>query len=340
MCGLAGFWHPDSSSPEAALHDAAGRMTDAIAHRGPDDRGTWADADAGVVLGFRRLAILDLSPTGHQPMRSPDGRYVVVFNGEIYNYQDLRGRARGPRRPVPRHLRHRGDARRHRALGRRPRPSRACGACSPSRCGIAHERTLWIARDRLGKKPLYYGWAGGTFLFGSELKALRAHPGVPDARVAARRSHRSCASPTCRARTASTRACTSCCPGRTRSIRDGQAHGDALLGSARRGRRGRGASVACSTTRRPSTSSTALLRDATRRRMIADVPLGAFLSGGIDSSAVVALMQAGQRAARAHVHHRLRRGRLRRSARRGGRGRASRHRRTPSSTSRPTRRAP
>ena len=90
MCGLAGFWHPDASSAEAVLHDTVGRMADAIAHRGPDDRGTWADADAGVALGFRRLAILDLSPTGHQPMLSPDGRYVVVFNGEIYNYQDLR----------------------------------------------------------------------------------------------------------------------------------------------------------------------------------------------------------------------------------------------------------
>ncbi len=83
MCGLAGFWHPESILPATGLHEAAGRMTDAIVHRGPDDRGTWVDEAAGVALGFRRLAILDLSPAGHQPMLSRDERFVVTFNGEI-----------------------------------------------------------------------------------------------------------------------------------------------------------------------------------------------------------------------------------------------------------------
>ncbi len=290
MCGLAGFWHPDATSPEAALHDAAGCMTDAIAHRGPDDRGTWADADAGVVLGFRRLAILDLSPTGHQPMLSPDGRYVVVFNGEIYNYQDLRVEleSHGAR------FRGTSDTEVMLAGIERWGPA-ATFARLWGMFAIAlwdrHDRTLWIARDRLGKKPLYYGWAGGSFLFGSELKALRAHPACPTRvspqALASFLRFAYVPSPHC-----IYEGLHQLLPGSYAIVRDGQATVTRYWDPR---------AVATEGAAHPSVLDDAaaideldgLLRDATRRRMIADVPLGAFLSGGIDSSAVVALMQAG-----------------------------------------------
>ena len=290
MCGLAGFWHPDSSSTEAALRAAAGRMADALVHRGPDDRGTWADEQTGIALGFRRLAILDLSPTGHQPMLSRDDRYVVVFNGEIYNYQDLRAELEG--------------------LGARFRGTSDTEVMLAGivQWGIAatiaklwgmfaialwdrHDRTLWIARDRLGKKPLYYGWCDDTFLFGSELKALRAHPACPTRvspqALASFLRFAYVPSPHC-----IYEGLHKLLPGSYARIRDGQATVTRYWDPR---------AVATEGAAHPSLLDDvaaideldALLRDATRRRMVADVPLGAFLSGGIDSSAVVALMQAG-----------------------------------------------
>src|SRR5438093_6072245 len=89
MCGVTGLWPAQGASPEY-LHDCAGRMADALVHRGPDDAGVWVDAEAGLALGFRRLSILELSAAGHQPMLSIDGRYALVFNGEIYNHDELR----------------------------------------------------------------------------------------------------------------------------------------------------------------------------------------------------------------------------------------------------------
>ncbi len=290
MCGLAGFWHPDASSAEAVLHDTVGRMADAIAHRGPDDRGTWADADAGIALGFRRLAILDLSPTGHQPMLSPDGRYVVVFNGEIYNYQDLRTELEGHG------SRFRGTSDTEVMLagfvrwGAAATIARLWGMFAIA-LWDRHERTLWIARDRLGKKPLYYGWSHGTFLFGSELKALRAHPACPTRlsapALASFLRFAYVPSPHC-----IYDGLHKLLPGAYAVIREGQTpqvtrYWDprtvAADGVAHQSRLDDAAAVA---------ELDELLRDATRRRMVADVPLGAFLSGGIDSSAVVALMQA------------------------------------------------
>ena len=90
MCGIAGFFGPPGARPIEEMRSITKRMTDAMIHRGPDDDGIWADSDTGVALGHRRLSILDLSPLGHQPMASADGRYVMVFNGEIYNFQELR----------------------------------------------------------------------------------------------------------------------------------------------------------------------------------------------------------------------------------------------------------
>jgi asparagine synthase (glutamine-hydrolysing) len=290
MCGLAGFWHPDSTAPDAALHDAAGRMADAIAHRGPDDRGTWADAAAGVALGFRRLAVLDLSPAGHQPMLSRDDRYVVTFNGEIYNYQDLRTELEGLGAP----FRGTSDTEVMLAGFERWGPA-ATIARLWGMFAIAlwdrHERTLWIARDRLGKKPLYYGWCGGQFLYGSELKALRAHPACPTQVSAAALASflRFAYVPGPHSIYEGLRKLE---PGAYAVIRAGQEPRVTRYWDAR--------DVAAAGLAAPSGSDDeaavdeldSLLRDATRRRMIADVPLGAFLSGGIDSSAVVAVMQA------------------------------------------------
>ena len=289
MCGIAGFWHPQASQPAERLHELAGRMADAIAHRGPDDRGTWAEPEAGLAMGFRRLAILDLSPTGHQPMVSESGRYVVTFNGEIYNYQDLRRELDGLG------ARFRGTSDTEVMLAGVERwGASATFARLWGMFAIAlwdrQERLLWIARDRLGKKPLYYGWLDGVFLYGSELKALRAHEHGPS-----RLSPRALAAflrfayvpgPHCiydGVRKLE--------PGAFAVIRaDRDPEVTRYWDPRRLAADGPGDDRASDDD--AVVSLDGLLRDATRRRMVADVPLGAFLSGGIDSSTVVALMQA------------------------------------------------
>ena len=177
MCGVVGLIAPGA----VALPDDLDRMSDAVAHRGPDDAGCWLDAEVGVALAHRRLAIVDLSPSGHQPMVSADGRWVLVFNGEVYDHVEHRRRRwRRQGRPVPRSLRHRGDCsssspgwglRRAVASGRRD--------VRPGRCGTDSERVLVLARDRLGEKPLYYGRVGAGFVFASELGAIRRLPQCP-----------------------------------------------------------------------------------------------------------------------------------------------------------------
>lgn len=289
MCGIAGFWQrPDSDAQ--TLGDRARRMIDTLHHRGPDDEGIWLAPEAGVALGFRRLAILDLSPLGHQPMTSVEQRYTVVYNGEIYNFQDLRKTLTAAGHPFRGHsdtevmlagFSHWGiDATLRRMTG-----------MFALAVWDAERRTLTLARDRVGKKPLYYGRVNGICLFASELKALRAHPAFrPDVDPAAL--------------TAFLRY--SYVPGPLsiyagiRKLQPGHfvtmsASGDGVperywdvAGMAREGQQ------------HPLDLSDAaaidaldtLLRDAVARRMVADVPLGAFLSGGLDSSVVVALMQA------------------------------------------------
>jgi asparagine synthase (glutamine-hydrolysing) len=290
MCGLAGFWNPDSTLPATGLHDAAGRMTDAIVHRGPDDRGTWVDEGAGIALGFRRLAILDLSPAGHQPMVSRDERFVVTFNGEIYNYQDLRAELEG----LGARFRGTSDTEVMLAGIERWGPEATFARLWGMFAIVLwdrQERTLWMARDRLGKKPLYYGWANGTFLWGSELKALRAHPACPTrispAAQAAFLRFAYVPGPQC-----IYEGLQKLLPGAYARVKPGEAPRVTRYWDPRD-------VVEAGTRHRSTLDDTAaveeldqLLRDATRRRMVADVPLGAFLSGGIDSSTVVALMQA------------------------------------------------
>ncbi len=177
MCGITGFLDLTRQLPNSELKATVTRMSDMIRHRGPDDSGAWVDEQCGVALGFRRLAIIDLTPSGHQPMFSADDRYVIVFNGEIYNYGALRQELIG--------------------LGHTFRGTSDTEVMLESVCqwGLEaavgrfngmfafalwdrRERRLCLVRDRLGIKPLYYGWSGQALLFGSELKALCAHPAM------------------------------------------------------------------------------------------------------------------------------------------------------------------
>ncbi|BFT62033.1 asparagine synthase (glutamine-hydrolyzing) [Pseudomonas moorei] len=177
MCGIAGFWHPNSQGRYDGL-TALTRMTNAILHRGPDDAGAW-DNGAGLFLGHRRLAIVDLSSAGHQPMASPTGRYVIVFNGEIYNFQVLRKSLDAAHQsPLP--WRGHSDTEVMLAAfehwGIQETLSRLVGMFALAVWDRTRE-TLTLARDRIGEKPLYYGLKKGALLFASELQALEAHPG-------------------------------------------------------------------------------------------------------------------------------------------------------------------
>ena len=290
MCGLNGVWRTGGGAEDALRRDVRA-MAAALAHRGPDDAGDFVDAPAGVALGFRRLAIVDLSPAGHQPMRSADGRLVVVFNGEIYNHRDLR--ACLEREGVA----FRGGSDTEVIVERMAR--HGVRETLPELWGMfaiavwdTRERVLWLIRDRLGKKPLYYGRAAdGAWIFGSELKSLRAYPGCPTAidRDAVAALLRLACIP---APASIYRGIAKLPPGHVARL---STTGEAQVEPYWRARTVVDSALAARRT--PSDEAMieegeALLRDAVRRRMIADVPLGAFLSGGIDSTAIVALMQA------------------------------------------------
>src|SRR5438445_8056817 len=173
MCGITGLLRPSASGEE--LETAVRPMIGALVHRGPDDEGAWVDPETGAALGFRRLAILDLSPAGHQPMLSACGRYVMVFNGEVYNFLELQRELE----PKGHCFRGRSDTEVMLAgiceWGLREAVQRFVGMFALA-VWDQRDRAFHLVRDRLGIKPLYYGWAGKTFLFASELKALRAHP--------------------------------------------------------------------------------------------------------------------------------------------------------------------
>ena len=290
MCGLAGLL-ANRGATGRELAEQAGRMIAPIAHRGPDDRGTWVDERAGVAFGFRRLAILDLSPSGRQPMPSPSGRYVLVFNGEVYNFDDLRRELEGDG------FRFRGRSDTEVILAAFERWG--VGAAMRRFVGMyaiavwdRDLRELSLARDRLGKKPLYVYREPGLVTFGSELKALLAGPSFdrsidPEAVAAYLRylyvpAPRSIFAhvvkvPAAHVLTISDPALPLPAPRPYWSLREA-----ALDGLAHPFAGTEGEAI---------DELEGLLRDAVRRRLHADVPLGALLSGGIDSSTVVALMQ-------------------------------------------------
>lgn len=296
MCGITGFFDTSKNTDQASFQAIIAHMMGTIRHRGPDDEGEWLDAQSGITLGFRRLSILDLSPTGHQPMFSADDRYVIVFNGEIYNFNQLRSELAG--------LGHsfRGHSDTEIVLASICQwgileTVRRCNGMFAFALWDRREHRLTLVRDRLGIKPLYYGWAGSVFLFGSELKALKAHPAFPAEidRGALALYLRYNYIPAPYTIYSGFR---KLMPGTLLTLtgnKPGELPEPELYWSARQ--------MAESGVAHPFEGSDqaavgeldSLLRESIRDRMIADVPLGAFLSGGIDSSTVVALMQVQSR---------------------------------------------
>ncbi len=177
MCGVTGIFGPIKND---SLKDVAELMTDSLVHRGPDDDGVWLDADSRIALGHRRLSILDLSYQGHQPMLSSDDRYVMVFNGEIYNHLELRNELeKESANSAPQSWRGHSDTETLLACislwGVKETLERSVGMFALA-VWDRLERQLYLGRDRMGEKPLYYGWVGGAFVFASELKALKCFP--------------------------------------------------------------------------------------------------------------------------------------------------------------------
>lgn len=299
MCGIAGIW-VSSGDERKQLRRVAGEMADALVYRGPDDHGVWLEESAGLALGHRRLSILDLSVEGSQPMLSPSGRYVISYNGEVHNSTELR------RELEPAGFQFRGHSDTEVMLA----AMETWGVESAIKRFIGmfafalwdrRDRELILVRDRLGIKPLYYGLVGGSFAFASELKALRVCPGFDnpinrDALTLYLR-HNYIPGPY-----SIYQDIYKLPPGTLLKISAEQitrkvgthelARQATAFWSARQ------IAQAGQTNRFTGSFEDAaaelddLLRDAVRLRMVADVPLGAFLSGGVDSSAVVALMQA------------------------------------------------
>lgn len=292
MCGIAGVWDSGAAGASSRLESTARAMADAIRHRGPDGDGVWVDGGAGLALAHRRLAIIDLTPTGAQPMASANGRYHITFNGEIFNFHDLR------RELVAAGLNFRGTSDTEVILegcvhwGISATIQRLVGMFAFA-LWDSQERRLHLVRDRLGIKPLYYLQRGPRFLFGSELKALRAASGwTPeidrDAVIGFLRHAYVPAPLTIYQNVAKLPPGTHLAverDGRTSLSRYWDVRQIAVEGIAKAERSSLSPDEA-------EERLDTLLREAVRLRMISDVPLGAFLSGGIDSSTVVALMQA------------------------------------------------
>jgi len=280
----------------ADLESVVTGMSAVIAHRGPDDQGVWVDVDEGVALGHRRLSIIDLSPAGHQPMISRSRRYVMVYNGEIYNYRELKScleEGVDGAGPV-----FRGSSDTEVMLAAFDRWGLEAAVTKFNGMFAfavwdRKERTLILCRDRAGEKPLYYGWMGGSFLFGSELKALRAHPAfcgrISRDSLALFIRHGYVPGPYSIYENV-----WKLPPATILKIRDNADPASASpvpYWSAEAAAESGIRNPLHLTDEEAVVRLDSLLSDAIRLRMVADVPLGAFLSGGIDSATVVALMQ-------------------------------------------------
>jgi len=288
MCGIVGYW-----SSKGADVSTVARMAAQIQHRGPDDSGVWTSHDGDLALAHQRLSVIDLSSAGHQPMTSPCDRYRLIYNGEIYNHLELRAdlenegghfdwQGHSDTETLLAALRH---------WGIKEALQRVNGMFAFA-LWDATEKTLFLARDRMGEKPLYYGFAGNNFLFGSELKSFAVHPEwtgnidrdamtlymrcncvpapwsiyqgikklLPAQFIAVRKAGEVISDPQCYWNIGNIA---------ERNVADSDQPADELVNQL-----------------------DALLRDSVSKRMAADVPLGAFLSGGYDSATIAALMQA------------------------------------------------
>jgi len=288
MCGIVGYWNKNGADDNVVK-----QMALQIQHRGPDDAGIWLNGQGDLAMAHRRLAVIDLSPAGHQPMVSPCERYTLVFNGEIYNHLDIRKDLE----QVGGHFIWRGHsdtetllaALRHWGLEKTLQKLNGMFAFA---LWDSQEKTLALARDRMGEKPLYYGHNAGCFFFGSELKSFKAHPcwqpEIDRDALALYMRHNNVPAPW-----SIYKGIKKLRPAHFVVIRNA---GDEisephcywdLAALAENG-------VASPKENVMETTDEleALLRNAVKSRMAADVPLGAFLSGGFDSTIVAALMQA------------------------------------------------
>lgn len=292
MCGLTGFINLNNELSREELMNTATLMANSITYRGPDAGGTWADEKDGIALGHRRLSIKDLSTEGHQPMFSASGRYVIVYNGEIYNFNEIRVSLENMGHSF------RGQSDTEVMLeaiefwGIKKAIKKFTGMFAFA-LWDRNEKLLYLGRDRFGEKPIYYGWMGKTFLFGSELKSLRIHPSfktyIDRESVALFVQYNYIPSPYCIYKgiykmppaTLLTinpqNGMSLSAPEKYWSLWDVVEAGkkNPFLGNEVEA----------------SEQLDYFLHEAIGPQMIADVPLGAFLSGGVDSSTIVAIMQ-------------------------------------------------
>jgi asparagine synthase (glutamine-hydrolysing) len=303
MCGFVGYLAGISLNLQgrgAVLH----KMANAIVNRGPDDSGFWFDEDHGIGLGHRRLAIVDLSSAGHQPMASPSGRYVIAFNGEIYNHMDCRAALSSTDVAWRGHSDTETLLAGFDAWGIETTIQKCIGMFAFA-LWDKQTQTLTLSRDRLGEKPLYYGWQGAgndeVFLFGSELKALKAHPAfnasIDRGALALLLRHNYVPAPH-----SIYQGIYKLEPGCLLTVSRAQkesvitrywsAVDVAVKSTETRNARAQLDKADASQATAVVDELDVLLQSAVKQQMMADVPLGAFLSGGVDSSTVVALMQA------------------------------------------------
>jgi len=287
MCGVAGIWDRRQKSAPEAITAVAEAMTETLRHRGPDDGAVFADPAACFALGHRRLSIVDLSPAGAQPMISSCGRFVISYNGEVYNAAELRPELEAAGRRFRGHCDTEFIVEGAAVWGIETTIRRLIGMFAIA-LWDRRDRVLHLVRDRLGIKPLYWADFDGRIVFGSELKALRADRGWTPAldRDSLAAYLRFAYVPGLHTIYCGVRKLP---PGTILTVRErGTPEATSFWSLADVAQSGR----LDLSEEEATTQLDALLRDAIGRRMVADVPLGAFLSGGIDSSTVVALMQA------------------------------------------------
>lgn len=294
MCGFSGFYSKTGELFKDDIGNTIVSMLNQIIHRGPDSYGTWIESNDGIALGHRRLAIIDLSPEGHQPMHSISERYVIVFNGEIYNYQDLKKRLVNEAPVYNSKFRGNSDTEVMLACieqwGIEKAVQQFTGMFAFA-LWDKKEKDLYLVRDRMGEKPLYYGWNNGVFLFGSELKSLVSYPNFRkeinrDALTLYLRHNYIPApysiyenifklNPGCILKLDTRKS--------EISINSYWSMSEVIS---------KGITSQIISEDEAFNELEYLLRDSVKQQMLSDVPLGAFLSGGVDSSTIVALMQA------------------------------------------------
>ncbi len=292
MCGIAGFINPQKNASPEALEQTGAKMAQALSHRGPDHQGVWVDAGQGIALAHRRLSIIDLSEDAHQPMISADGRYVMVFNGEIYNFKDLRKTLEQGGKTFKTDSDTEVLLEALASLGVQKTLSEISGMFAFALWDRS-EKTLTMAVDPVGKKPIYYGFVGKNFVFGSELKALLTLPEfkrdinpdiistytrfgyIPAPHSIFKSIHKMS-------------------PGSYLTLDESALTSKKLAAPVAYFSAERLVNAPKSGFANDADAIEFMrgkLQTAIKNRLISDVPLGAFLSGGIDSSLIVAMMQ-------------------------------------------------